>query len=1429
MTCKHFKMSRVKLSLFVYKLRMLDLGLVHDCYELDRIFMQAEVEENEKISVQSVIQEFSDCFEDALKKVTVETKRFGKSSLACNLRRDLIAEFMQKVNIAKCSNCKVPPDSFHSHGNTKIFQVQKRVQLDLEEELDEEGLDRNRRKLKYITPLHMYEHFQAFWEKEREILDLVFGTKKTQKSDRKSDFRMFFTQVIPVPPTKFRPASVMNDQTFEHPQNSYLTSILQLSQRIIDSRSDESEEKMQIVSSCWIQLQEQVNYFYDSSRNTSMGQIPPAGIKQILEKKEGLFRKHMMGKRVNYAARSVISPDPNIATNEIGIPLVFASKLTYPEPVTAYNVSKLRQMVINGPEKFPGASHIQHEDGSLSSLENFTKEKRTALANQLLTPQISGDEVHVNKKVLRHLQDGDMLLLNRQPTLHKPSMMAHKCKVLKGEKTIRMHYANCNTYNADFDGDEMNVHFVQNELAKAEAYSIANTDNQYLVPTSGNPIRGLIQDHIVSGVLITCKDTFLEREEYQQVIYGTLPETIQSIELLEPAILFPQRLWTGKQVISTLLLNLTRGFPALNLDSKSKIPERMWGSHIEESKVKFRDGHLLTGVLDKNQFGASAYGLVHACYELYGAEIAGQLLTSLGLLFTKFLQFIGFSCRIDDLLVTKKGNANRIKLIELSSQIGRETVAKYAKVKTEDLERKPGLKEMEKILRSDELMKGLDQEMKGKMNEITSKIIDACLPDEQVKGFPANNMSLMTISGAKGSNVNFSQISGLLGQQELEGRRVPVMVSGKTLPSFLAYDSSARAGGYIVGRFLTGIQLQEFFFHCMAGREGLIDTAVKTSRSGYLQRCLVKHLEGLSVNYDQTVRDSDGSLLQFHYGEDSIDVTKQKYLFKFDFSLSNFDALLAKYNPAQVLSCIDTENALKAAKKSFKNPSKYDPVMSSFNPAVSLGCTSDKYYTELEAFIQKNGNRISKKKQPGCIEEKQFRALMWLRFMNSLVEPGEAVGLLAAQSVGEPSTQMTLNTFHFAGFGAKNVTLGIPRLREIIMTASRHIKTPAMIMKLKTTNPKDQQKLVSKLSKVSFNQVIECVKVTEKLQRTDIFERVYVVEIEFRKSVLEEHGYELVKDVTENMFVPSLISAISKQQKKSDGGIVVNSEKSQKSKAKEDEESKDSAKEDFDEEENSKKEDSDSSSEEESQKSETDEDNETDEETDGDESRAANDETDQQNGVDSKDSKKSKKSKSDALVVFNDSGCKITLRYPSSSKILLTTLIEETSLQVVIKQIPQIEKAFVTKIEDDNGLAIGTDGVNIQSMWEFNEIDHNKIYSNDIGQILETFGVEACRSVIKTEISNVFKVYGISVDPRHLSLIADYMTFEGSYKPFNRMGIENSSSPFHKMTFETTLGFLKNATLFGDYDELKSPSASIVMGQLVKSGTGSFSILQPIQ
>jgi DNA-directed RNA polymerase I subunit RPA1 len=465
-------------------------------------------------------------------------------------------------------------------------------------------------------------------------------------------------------------------------------------------------------------------------------------------------------------------------------------------------------------------------------------------------------------------------------------------------------------------------------------------------------------------------------------------------------------------------LNITpRNAAGLNLTSKAKVNGELWGKKSEEGKVLFMDGELLCGVLDKSQFGASDYGLVHSVYELYGAEIAGKLLSILSRLFTKYLQHRAFTCRMDDLTLTREGDVRRKEILLQNRNLGTEgAMENFPSLGNTPASEKPNALRgfLQEVLRDDSKMAGLDMTVKKKLARLTKDIADACMPHKLSRQFPHNHMQMMTQSGAKGSAVNAQQISCALGQQELEGRRVPVMVSGKTLPSFKAFETDAIAGGYVASRFLTGVKPQEFYFHCMAGREGLIDTAVKTSRSGYLQRCLIKHLEGIRVHYDNTVRGSDNSVYQFNYGGDSLDVTKQKHLYDFEFSVRNYASLVHRYSPKSLSTVIDDETvtaymkkALKAASKDPANAAEYPPALSLYNPSRYLGATSEKFAKAVQEYVKGNPDSLLKSKHselPKWLRQRHdpisshtFKTLMNVRYMRSLVDPGEAVGLLASQ------------------------------------------------------------------------------------------------------------------------------------------------------------------------------------------------------------------------------------------------------------------------------------------------------------------------------------------------------------------------------------------------------------------------------------------------
>ncbi|XWS53418.1 hypothetical protein CRYUN_Cryun10bG0000100 [Craigia yunnanensis] len=609
-----------------------------------------------------------------------------------------------------------------------------------------------------------------------------------------------------------------------------------------------------------------------------------------------------------------------------------------------------------------------------------------------------------------------------------------------------MHYANCSTYNADFDGDEINVHFPQDEISRAEAYNIVNAINQYVRPSNGEPIRALIQDHIVSSVFLTKRDTFFCRDEFNQLLYSSgvsslaqssfsgkpgqkvfVSSSEEGMLSILPAILKPKPLWTGKQVITAVLNHITR------------------------------------------------------VQELYGSNTAGFLLSVFSRLFTVFLQMHGFTCGVDDLLIMKDKDIERKKQLEECEK--KVTEAHYelfgVKVDTEIAPTELQLKIERNIRRDGEAaLSSLDRKMIGVLNKNSSQgVLAELLSEGLVKSMGKNCISFMTTSGAKASKVNFQQISACLGQQESEGKRVPRMVSGKTLPCFHPWDWPARAGGFISDRFLSGLRPQEYYFHCMAGREGLVDAAVKTSRSGCLQRCLIKNLECLKISYDHTVRDADGSIVHFNYGEDGIDVHQTSFIAKFDALALNQDMMSEKLS------------------------SKLG------EPDDSGKILPDGLRDKAVQFIK--NNRYQK------IKPKDFLKLLNLKFLSCLAQPGEPVAVLAAQSVGEPSTQMTLNTFHLAGRGEMNVTLGIPRLQEILMTASIDIRTPVMTCPL----------LKGKTREDANGDICSIYKLKMRLGKPGWYFKNSDITVEDRANILEVVFLRELEDAIQNHLV--LLSRIS--------------------------------------------------------------------------------------------------------------------------------------------------------------------------------------------------------------------------------------------------------------------------------------------------------------
>jgi DNA-directed RNA polymerase I subunit RPA1 len=485
-------------------------------------------------------------------------------------------------------------------------------------------------------------------------------------------------------------------------------------------------------------------------------------VRQVIEKKQGLFRMNMMGKRVNYAARSVITPDPMLNTNQVGVPFVFASKLTFPEPVNNINIDRMRQLVINGPNKHPGANFVIDNSGSRIMLSATNAGQRKHVANQLLKPS---QEFTAPKIVLRHLIDGDVVLLNRQPTLHKPSIQGHIVKILQKEKTIRLHYSACKAYNADFDGDEINMHFPQSNEARSEGYHIMNAAHQYLVPKDGTPLGGLIQDHIVGAVHMTMRGAVFEKEHYQQLVFSAIPYTDRVIQMLPPAIMKPVQLWTGKQIISTVLrhcIPIGQVYP--NVELKSKLAGKLFYKFppteeqvklaaqlqlLDETVVVIRDGELLQGVVDKSNIGAANHSLVHCLYELYGPDTASNFLSALSKLMTIFLmRYRGFSVGVKDIVCTPQAEKARRKINKQVAKIGQDSVtATFELPEGTDLETVRNTLRTAHCKKDLFLMSSWENTVKGKLGTMNQAITTACIPYGLKHKFPGNNLLCMIESG----------------------------------------------------------------------------------------------------------------------------------------------------------------------------------------------------------------------------------------------------------------------------------------------------------------------------------------------------------------------------------------------------------------------------------------------------------------------------------------------------------------------------------------------------------------------------------------------------------------------------------------------------------------------------------------------------------
>jgi DNA-directed RNA polymerase subunit A' len=695
----------------------------------------------------------------------------------------------------------------------------------------EEGLVR-------LTPLEIWERLSRIRDSDLEVVGI--DPKETRPE-------WMVLRVVPVVPPSVRPSITLESgDRSEDDLTHKLVDIIRVNQRL--KENIDSGSPSLVIEDLWNLLQYHVATYF----NNELPGIPPARhrsagralrtLAQRLKGKEGRFRGSLAGKRVDFSSRTVISPDPNLGINEVGVPIDVAKVLTVPEKVTSWNIERLRKLVINGPEVWPGANYIIKPDGSRIDLR-YVKHREEV--SQALTPGYI---------VERHLMDGDIVLFNRQPSLHRISIMAHIAKILP-YKTFRLNLLVTIPYNADFDGDEMNLHVPQSEEARAEARELMLVERHIMTPRYGAPIIGGLHDYITGGYLLTRKDTLLSKRDVLRLLYlGNNTEP-----LVEPAILKPGPYWTGKQLVSMFL---PQGLNYVGRASVAPPSGKCDEEYCEnDGYILIKDGKLLLGVFDKQAIGAEKHGTVlHEIVREYGVERARELMDGMFKVFIVFLDMHGFTMGIDSVEIPPEAEEDVQKVIEEAEKKVQELIEQY---RSGELQPMPGKTRKETL---EDLIMNVLAEARTRAGEIVSKHLGLL-----------NHAVIMARTGARGSMLNLTQMAAMVGQQSIRGKRIERGYTGRTLAHFPLNDLSPQAKGFVRSSFRKGLLPEEFFFHAISGREGLVDTAVRTAQSGYMYRRLQSAMQDFYVSYDGTVRNSEGIIIQYRYGEDGVDPSRSDH------------------------------------------------------------------------------------------------------------------------------------------------------------------------------------------------------------------------------------------------------------------------------------------------------------------------------------------------------------------------------------------------------------------------------------------------------------------------------------------------------------------------------------------------------------------------
>jgi DNA-directed RNA polymerase II subunit RPB1 len=1261
--------------------------------------------------------------------------------------------------------------------------------------------DSKKRAPQIITPQLCYDILRSVSDEDCMILG--FDPQKSRPED------MIIVN-FPVPPVQVRPSikmEILSSSTIDDDLTHKLVDIIKNNENLKDTKGDGSLVKSSSVNDDFMLLQFHVATFFANDiiglpRSQQKNKKITKSLSERLKGKEGRVRGNLMGKRVDMSGRTVITSDPNIGLNVVGVPLIIAKNLTYPEIVTKHNIKFLQQLVKNGRRVYPGANFvikniIDSEGNEAKRVYHLKYVEKTII----LKP---GDIVE------RHLVNGDILLFNRQPSLHKMSMMAHKCHIINDPNllTFRVNVNVTDPYNADFDGDEMNIHIPQTIQTVTELILIANVAKRFVSPATSKIAINAKQDTLMGSFVETTDGVLIDWKDAMNILMSTSVGLNGKIE--------KHKKLAGKLVYSQIVPN------KINIVKKKD---------NGEFQTRIHNGLVTDGVFGKSDIST----IIQKTWFQYGSIETQNFIDDLQRMSLQFLIRHGFTVSISDTVMPASVHKTINKLIETKRKEVLTLITEY--------ENDPY------VMTADAFEVNLRETLNAVRGDFEKTIMN---------NFSTTSGLYICIScGSSGTSMNAGQIIACIGQTIVESKRILKKFNNRTIPMFHQHDDSAFARGFCYNSFISGLNPAEFFFQVMAGREGIINTAIKTADTGYIQRKLVKILEDIKVEYDGTVRNANDKMIQCVYGDNGIN-TENQIEQKIDLIAANNKTIRDKY--------IYTEDEINELKKKYEVNEKFDNTLNEslykklvmmrdhlryvqqrnnisavafkelymmpvdiqqfiknimarekrsnknlVDPYYVLGRIRDMYsgsyskimkYNEKKSVVKKADEQriklllkfylydtLSPKKCTHVYKlgKEEFDEIVEY-FRNTIrvarVEGGEMVGFVGAQSIGEPVTQTNLKSFHKSGTG-KTVSLGLPRVKELL-GVSRNIKTPVTRIILDEKYGTDKiiaSKIASYLKYTTLRDVVDTADVCydpEPFSKTSIMNKDGVTNI-FEGSQ-SKSGCQ-----SEIQGLPWIIRLTLSKEKMIERNITMLEIKTS----------------------------------------------------------FCNNWAMRYD--DTKGSKKEYKK-----VIEKITQCAIVTNFDNSpvpmvhirfnaNKYNFNTFVQFQDLIVnryKIKGIPNIvesnnivQETYIDFDSEGNVVqkkhfVIIAEGVNPHEIAQINGINLSETMCNDIVQIYETYGVEAARTAFIREFTMAIESSGGFSNFQHIEVLVDAITHMGGLIAVNRHGANKlDTDPFSRASFEKTVEQMLAAAAFGESDHIRSVSARIMVGSLINGGTGCFDLL----